>query len=103
GDDNPEGDAGKWLQFDDLADERVTYVDHQKAFDEETPYLLFYQVAPIEDELVEFSEAVDSVLSGPPSITSLASSQGEKKLMMPEIFAPTPEEARTPPPEYSVT
>lgn len=103
GDDNPEGDAGKWLQFNDLADERVTYVDHQKAFDEETPYLLFYQVTPIEDEPEEFSGAVDNAISGRPSVASLASSLGEKKLMMPEIFAPTPEEARTPPPEYSET
>lgn len=102
GDDNPEGDAGRWLRFDDLAQEKVTYVDHQKAFDEETPYLLFYQVAPIDEELEESSLA-DGAVSGRTSSTSLASSFGEKKLLMPEIFAPTPEEARTPPPEYSAT
>ncbi|KAF8428623.1 ubiquitin carboxyl-terminal hydrolase-domain-containing protein [Tirmania nivea] len=102
GDDNPEGDAGRWLRFDDLAPERVTYVDHQKAFDEETPYLLFYQVTPIGGE-PEGSGLADGPISGRTSSTSLSSSLGEKKLMMPEIFAPTPEEARTPPPEYSAT
>lgn len=103
GDDNPEGDAGRWLRFDDLASERVAYVDHQKAFDEETPYLLFYQVAPIEEEPEVDQGIADGAVSGRASSASLASSLGEKKLMMPEIFAPTPEEARTPPPKYSAT
>ncbi|KAF8463584.1 ubiquitin carboxyl-terminal hydrolase-domain-containing protein [Kalaharituber pfeilii] len=102
GDDNPEGDAGRWLRFDDLAAERVTYVDYEKAFDEEMPYLLFYQVAPIAgEELVNY--VPDDAVSAGTSIASLASSLGEKSILMPEIFAPTPEEARTPPPEYSAT
>lgn len=40
-----------WMRFDDLAKERVTYVDIQQALKEETPYLLFYQVCPIDEEL----------------------------------------------------
>ncbi|EKG16008.1 Peptidase C19 ubiquitin carboxyl-terminal hydrolase 2 [Macrophomina phaseolina MS6] len=40
-----------WMRFDDLARERVTYVDIHQALKEETPYLLFYQVCPIDEEL----------------------------------------------------
>lgn len=37
----------QWIKFDDLAPERVVYVDIEKAMAEEMPYLLFYQVQPI--------------------------------------------------------
>lgn len=41
-------DSGKtWMRFDDLAPHRITVVDIEKALKEETPYLLFYQIAPI--------------------------------------------------------
>lgn len=45
-----------WLQHDDLAAERVTVVDINKALQDEAalPYLLFYRVRPI-DEDVELS------------------------------------------------
>lgn len=42
-----------WLRFDDLAPERVTLIDVElflKSSTEQTPYLLFYQVIPIEGE-----------------------------------------------------
>ncbi|KAK1065181.1 hypothetical protein LTR74_008154 [Friedmanniomyces endolithicus] len=39
-----------WMRFDDLARERVSYVDINKALREEMPYLLFYQVVPIDDD-----------------------------------------------------
>lgn len=39
-----------WMRFDDLAQQRVTYVDIQQALKQETPYLLFYQVQPIGDD-----------------------------------------------------
>ncbi|KAF3096096.1 hypothetical protein TWF102_006726 [Orbilia oligospora] len=38
----------KWIRFDDLAKERVVEVDRTKAFAEESPYLLFYQVQAME-------------------------------------------------------
>ena len=50
-----------WLRFDDLAPERVTLIDVElflKSSTEQTPYLLFYQVIPIEGE-------PDGNLSGP--------------------------------------
>ncbi|KAK0900646.1 hypothetical protein LTR02_009078 [Friedmanniomyces endolithicus] len=52
-----------WMRFDDLARERVSYVDINKALREEMPYLLFYQVVPIDDdghsvhELPSYAEA----------------------------------------------
>ncbi|KAF2208544.1 hypothetical protein CERZMDRAFT_48979, partial [Cercospora zeae-maydis SCOH1-5] len=39
-----------WMLFDDLARNRVTYVDIHQALRKETPYLLFYQVQPIGDD-----------------------------------------------------
>lgn len=52
-----------WLRFDDLAKERITYVDIHEALKRETPYLLFYQVCPIAEDgqsvsdLPSYSEA----------------------------------------------
>ncbi|CAK3941448.1 Hypothetical predicted protein [Lecanosticta acicola] len=39
-----------WMRFDDLAKDRVTYVDIRESLKQETPYLLFYQVQPIGDD-----------------------------------------------------
>lgn len=39
-----------WMRFDDLARERVSFVDIHEALRQETPYLLFYQVVPIGDD-----------------------------------------------------
>ena len=52
----------RWMRFDDLAEERISYVDIEKALKEESPYLLFYQVQPID---YVPSEAVPS--EDPPS------------------------------------
>ncbi|KAK6541572.1 hypothetical protein TWF694_007375 [Orbilia ellipsospora] len=41
-------DDDKWLRFDDLAKDRIVEVDRIKAFAEESPYLLFYQVQAME-------------------------------------------------------
>ncbi|EXJ83842.1 hypothetical protein A1O1_07470 [Capronia coronata CBS 617.96] len=39
-----------WMRFDDLAPNRITVVDIETALREETPYLLFYQIVPIEGD-----------------------------------------------------
>lgn len=39
-----------WLRFDDLAKERITLVDIEKALMTETPYLLFYQIMPLDED-----------------------------------------------------
>jgi hypothetical protein len=44
------GDAKQWLRFDDLATNRITLIDIEKALKEEMSYLLFYQVVPIEGD-----------------------------------------------------
>lgn len=72
----PQGD--RWMRFDDLADERVSYIDIQQALKEELPYLLFYQVQPIDETLPDplpsedppsyyESDYKDSSLGGPSS------------------------------------
>lgn len=40
-----------WLKFDDLASERITSVDVNRVLRDETPYLLFYRVQAISDDL----------------------------------------------------
>lgn len=58
------GEEGKWLRFDDLAlTERVAAVDHKTAFEQESPYMLFYQVQPIEDDEAVVTDPTPSVHS----------------------------------------
>lgn len=40
----------KWMRLDDLAKDRVTFVDIEEFLAKESPYLLFYQVTPIEGD-----------------------------------------------------
>ncbi|CAF9931995.1 MAG: hypothetical protein GOMPHAMPRED_006470 [Gomphillus americanus] len=44
----PDGED-KWVLFDDLASERIRPIDIARALHDECPYLLFYQIQPIED------------------------------------------------------
>ena len=39
-----------WMRFDDLAAERVTLVDIEQALRHESPYLLFYQILPVDED-----------------------------------------------------
>ncbi|KAJ5609298.1 hypothetical protein N7528_009865 [Penicillium herquei] len=39
-----------WMRFDDLAKERVTLIDIEHALKTESPYLLFYQILPIDQD-----------------------------------------------------
>jgi Ubiquitin carboxyl-terminal hydrolase len=43
-------DTSHWMRFDDLATERITLVDINQALKDETPYLLFYQIVPIDND-----------------------------------------------------
>ncbi|KAI4273849.1 MAG: hypothetical protein L6R35_006377 [Caloplaca aegaea] len=43
-------DESRWLRLDDIAPERVAEVNIDQFLREETPYLLFYQVVPIEGD-----------------------------------------------------
>ena len=55
----------RWMLFDDLAKERIRYVDIEKTLKKESPYLLFYQVQPIEGDPgnIEQGEKPPSYLS----------------------------------------
>ena len=44
-------DSVHWMRFDDLALQRVTLVGIEEALKDETPYLLFYQIVPMEGDL----------------------------------------------------
>ena len=72
----------RWLRFDDLADERVIYTDADRFLREESPYLLFYQVIPIEGET---GSAIDGELpinqgERPPAYSESTASSGESKV-----------------------
>ena len=56
----------KWLRFDDLSyANRVREIEPEKAFEEESPYLLFYQVQPIEDDTTATTPSVASTMDYP--------------------------------------
>ena len=69
-----------WMRFDDLARERVVEIEIEEQLTRESPYLLFYQVMPIEGEL-------DRILNGgepinqnelPPSYADSTGSKSSK-------------------------
>jgi hypothetical protein len=74
-----EDEEESWLRFDDLSNPRVVDIDIHKALREESPYLLFYQVQPIDEELANrgdppsYDEAQSVTLSAAPSKETLAS------------------------------
>ena len=92
--------SDKWMLFDDLASERIRAVDIQKVLTEESPYLLFYQIQPIEGDPNDISRAErppsylfdtrDSGIAGASSISlggqgnEIAASTGRGSLDEPE-------------------
>jgi hypothetical protein len=74
-----EEEEERWIRFDDLSSQRVTEVDIKTALREESPYLLFYQVQPIDEELASrgdpptYAEAQSRVPSVDPSRETLSS------------------------------
>lgn len=63
-------DPKHWMRFDDLASERITLIDIEKAMKEESPYLLFYQILPVEGD-------PDNITGGEEKPASLAESEGK--------------------------
>ncbi|KAF2750276.1 cysteine proteinase [Sporormia fimetaria CBS 119925] len=59
-----------WLLFDDLAEDRVVEVNIKEALRTESPYLLFFQVQPIDEELASRGD--------PPAYAETSSTQGQK-------------------------
>ena len=62
----------KWMRLDDLAKERVAFVDINDFLAKESPYLLFYQVTPIEGDPGNIAER-----EHPPSYTESESQHSE--------------------------
>ncbi|KAF2638864.1 cysteine proteinase [Massarina eburnea CBS 473.64] len=71
--------SDSWLRYDDIANPRVAEIDIEKALREESPYLLFYQVQPIDEELAlrgdppPYAEAESGPLTADPSKETLVS------------------------------
>ena len=61
--DPQENGEDKWMRFDDLAKERITYTNVEQFLGAESPYLLFYQVIPIEGDPGSIAESEAQVLS----------------------------------------
>lgn len=87
-----------WLRFDDLSQPRVTEVDIKEALREESPYLLFYQVQPIDEELASrgdppsYAEAQSGFSSLGPSretLCSVASTSASTSTTGPETIGET--------------
>lgn len=61
----------RWMRLDDLAHERVAFVEVEDFLRKESPYLLFYQVQPIDDD--DFGRVIGTWRSpeadGPPLYT----------------------------------
>ena len=53
----------RWMRFDDLAKERVSYTEVEHFLGVESPYLLFYQVIPIEGDPGNIAEGEAQVRS----------------------------------------
>jgi hypothetical protein len=63
--DEADDSTSAWMRFDDLANPRVANVDIKEALRQESPYLLFYQVQPIDEQLASRGD--------PPSYTQAQS------------------------------
>ena len=66
----PDGED-KWMLFDDLASPRIKPIEIDRALKEESPYLLFYQIQPIEGDPTNISRG-----ERPPSYLSEAKDSG---------------------------
>lgn len=112
---DPEAEANHWLRFDDLGSQKITLIDVHKALRDETPYLLFYQIIPIDgdpgnltsgEKPPSYSEAQAhdsgvSVTSGSPEMTrpiieSLPQSRRPSLELAPEDRGREPTEVRRP-------
>ncbi|KAL6232142.1 hypothetical protein BDW75DRAFT_25688 [Aspergillus navahoensis] len=70
-----------WMRFDDLAKERVTLVDIEQALKTESPYLLFYQILPIDED----AAAASFPISATSSVGSLENRDPETANISPSL------------------
>ncbi|EXJ72317.1 uncharacterized protein A1O5_04821 [Cladophialophora psammophila CBS 110553] len=72
--------AKTWMRFDDLAPQRIAVVDIEKALKEETPYLLFYQILPIEGDPGSIAAGEEPLASVSEHNTSVSEISSESAL-----------------------
>ena len=67
----------RWMRFDDLAKERITYTDVEQFLAMESPYLLFYQVIPIEGDPGNITDGEKQLLDSknPPAYSEFNTSR----------------------------
>ncbi len=75
--------ADEWVRFDDLAIDRVSPVDIHQALREESPYLLFYQVQPVDEPFTWRQPAS----SPPPPYTATAPAESNGAVSVPSTTA----------------
>lgn len=75
-------DAPKtWMRFDDLAPQRITVIDIEKALREETAYLLFYQIVPIDGDPGQITIGEDTLASVSERNASISEMSSESVVM----------------------
>ncbi|KAK5945443.1 hypothetical protein PMZ80_002648 [Knufia obscura] len=70
-----EEEMSQWLRFDDLASQRISLVDIHRALKEETPYLLFYQILPVDGDPGNLTSGEKPAPGHSTSTTDMASSE----------------------------
>ena len=70
----------RWMRFDDLATDRVTHINVEAVLLQESPYLLFYQVIPIESDQSDSGTNERPVMEGelPPAYSESNASRDSK-------------------------
>ncbi|KAK0636263.1 ubiquitin carboxyl-terminal hydrolase-domain-containing protein [Bombardia bombarda] len=82
----PDYEEAQWAKFDDLAEDRVVYVDDIKqSLREEMPYLLFYQIVPMVDVAAPSTDG--SAVEDPPSYNEM-NNTGAAVFMAPDTPGP---------------
>ncbi|KAL4746571.1 hypothetical protein BDW72DRAFT_197560 [Aspergillus terricola var. indicus] len=74
-----------WMRFDDLAKERVTLVDIEHALKTESPYLLFYQILPIDEDAAAASFPISTTSTS--SVGSIENQNPETANISPRLQA----------------
>lgn len=89
-----------WMRFDDLAQERVTLVDIEKAMKQESPYLLFYQILPINED----AATINLIPSGDSSDAQESNAAGAHQKSNPGLLDnERAEETRSARPSFEIT
>lgn len=81
----------QWMRFDDLAAERVVFTTVETFLLQESPYLLFYQVVPIEGDPINIADGERGVMNGerPPAYSESDKSR-ESKAEAPNAYPQRP-------------